>query len=250
MSRAARAKSSTGIYHVMLRGINRQIIFWDEEDNEKFIQILTECKKISGFELYGYCLMGNHIHLLMKEENEKLDQIFKRIGTRYVYWYNWKYKRSGHLFQDRFKSEAVDDDAYFITALRYIHQNPLKAGLCANLIDYKWSSYGDYFCEDTLSDTGFAMELIGRDDFERYMNEPNEDKALEIEEEKKRLTDAELTDKILGELEIISVMIQNQSKESQLHLIKEILKFEGVSARQVSRVTGISANIIWKIAKE
>ncbi len=63
--------------------------------------------------------MGNHVHLLMKEEKEKIERIFRRIGARYVYWYNWKYKRYGHLFQDRFKSEAVEDDTYFVTVLRY-----------------------------------------------------------------------------------------------------------------------------------
>ncbi len=248
MPRAARIKSSTGIYHVMLRGINRQTIFCDEEDNEKFVQVLSECKKICGYELYGYCLMGNHIHLLIKEENERLEQIFKRIGTRYVYWYNWKYKRSGHLFQDRFKSEAVETDAYFITVLRYIHQNPMKAGFCENLSDYKWSSYKEYIFMPDLADTDFAMELMCRDDFERYMHEQNDDKALDIDE-KVRLTDAELIVKIYDELGIKSVMIQAEPKEKQLKLIKEILNFEGVSSRQISRVTGISANIIWKIAK-
>ena len=66
MPRAARKKSSTGIYHVMLRGINGQPIFLDDEDNEKFLQTLKECKAVSEFELYGYCLMGNHLHLLLR----------------------------------------------------------------------------------------------------------------------------------------------------------------------------------------
>jgi REP element-mobilizing transposase RayT len=74
--------------------------------------------------------MGTHVHLLIKEETEALGKIMKRIGVRYVYWYNRKYERSGHLFQDRYKSEPVDDDGYFMTVLRYIHQNPRKSGLC------------------------------------------------------------------------------------------------------------------------
>jgi len=83
MPRSARKKSTTGIYHVMLRGINRQRIFEDDEDYEKFLQTMYLCKTLSGFELYGYCLMGNHVHLLIKEVNESLDLIFKRIGSRY-----------------------------------------------------------------------------------------------------------------------------------------------------------------------
>lgn len=88
MPRQARRQSESGIYHIMLRGINQQQIFEDEEDNQKFVEVLKDCKLISGFKIYAYCLMGNHIHLLLKAENESLEQIFKRIGARYVYWYN------------------------------------------------------------------------------------------------------------------------------------------------------------------
>ena len=125
MPRKSRAKSENGIYHIMLRGINKQIIFEDEEDNKKFLEVLKECKDICDFKLFAYCLMGNHIHLLLKVEKEELEQIFKRIGARFVYWYNLKYKRSGHLFQDRFKSEPINDDNYFLNVLHYIHQNPV-----------------------------------------------------------------------------------------------------------------------------
>ena len=134
----------------MLRGINQQQIFEDAEDCDKFIQILQECKAISGFKLFAYCLMGNHIHLLIKPENEPIEQVFKRIGGRYVYWYNVKYRRTGHLFQDRFKSEPVEDDGYFLAAIRYIHQNPLKAGICKRIEDYEYSSYGEYISEPRL----------------------------------------------------------------------------------------------------
>ena len=108
----------------MVRGIDRQIIFNNDEDYSKYVEILRECKAISKFKLFAYCLMDNHVHLLLKAEDEDLSQIFKRIGVRYVYWYNWKYNRRGHLFQDRYRSEAVEDDSYFLTVLRYIHQNP------------------------------------------------------------------------------------------------------------------------------
>lgn len=103
MPRRARMKSESGIYHIMLRGINRQQIFEDEEDFQKYLDVLKDCKAVSEFKLFAYCLMGNHIHLLIKPENEPLDLIFKRIGSRFVYWYNWKYHRSGHLFKTDIK---------------------------------------------------------------------------------------------------------------------------------------------------
>jgi putative transposase len=121
MPRRARKLSLTGIYHVMLRGINQQKIMEDKEDKEKLLTILKECKLISGYKLYAYCLMGNHLHLIIKVEEEPLDKIFKRICGRYVYWYNAKYRRVGHLFQDRFKSEPIEDERYLLSVLRYIH---------------------------------------------------------------------------------------------------------------------------------
>ena len=79
--------------------------------------------------------MGNHIHLLIQEGREPIEQVMKRIAARFVYWYNIKYRRAGHLFQDRYKSEPVENDAYFLTVIRYIHQNPIKAKLVDNIAD-------------------------------------------------------------------------------------------------------------------
>ena len=137
MPRQAKKKSNTGIYHVMARGINRQDIFEDEEDYIKFIDTLKTYKAVCGYKLYAYCLMGNHFHLLVKVEQEDLDLIFKRVLCSYVYWYNWKYQRVGHLFQDRYKSEAVEDESHFLVVMRYILQNPVKAGICKSIGEYR-----------------------------------------------------------------------------------------------------------------
>ena len=94
--------------------------------------------------------------MLIKPEKEPLEQIFKRIGGRFIYWYNSKYQRTGHLFQDRFKSELLEDDVYFSTVLRYIHQNPVKAGICKKPEDYKYSSYREYIQVADVADTEFA----------------------------------------------------------------------------------------------
>ena len=105
MPRTARRRSGTGIYHIMMRGINRQRIFEDDEDNRMFLQFLLKYKNQCGYKILAYCLMGNHIHLLMKEGDEPLEIVFKRMGAGFVNWYNVKYQRTGHLFQGRFKSE-------------------------------------------------------------------------------------------------------------------------------------------------
>ena len=125
MSRQIRKKSGTGIYHVMLRGINRQDIFEDDEDYLQMTSILrgqSERYDEKGHLLppyctfYAYCLMSNHLHLLIQEREEAISDIVKRIGVTYAHYFNKKYERSGHLFQDRFRSEPVDNIEYFVTS--------------------------------------------------------------------------------------------------------------------------------------
>ena len=138
MSRSGRVKSITGIYHIMLRGMDRRIIFSDDMDRLIFTKIIARVKEKSNFRLYAYCLMDNHVHMLIKPEGEPLELIFKRIGVSYVSYYNKKYDLYGHLYQDRFRSEAVNSIEYFMDVLRYICQNPVKAGLCDSVHKYPW----------------------------------------------------------------------------------------------------------------
>lgn len=119
MARQARKRSNTGIYHVMLRGIDKRDIFLDGEDREKFIENIIKAKEVGNFEIYGYCLMDNHVHLLIKED-EEIGTNIKRITVGYVGWHNNKYERTGHLFQNRYKSEPVETESYLIIVLRYI----------------------------------------------------------------------------------------------------------------------------------
>ena len=112
MTRLARNQSSTNIYHIILRGNNKQQIFLDDEDYTRFLNIVSGYKKRYDFMLLAYCLMGNHIHLLIKTDETPLSTIMKSIVVKFVYYYNVKYQRVGHLFQDRFKSEPVETETY------------------------------------------------------------------------------------------------------------------------------------------
>jgi len=247
MARLAREKSNSGIYHVMIRGINKQLILEDDEDNQKLLDVLRKCKIVSEYKIYAYCFLGNHIHLLMKAEKENLEKIFKRVGARYVYYFNQKYKRSGHLFQDRFKSEPIDDDSYFLTVLRYIHNNPVKAGLSKSADNYRWSSYNEYIKSGNLVDVEFVLGMMNRDEFERFHNQQSDGAVLDIKEDSFRITDDEA--KI-----IIKEVCRIGSSNDFLSLditernafIKE-LRGRGLSIRQISRVTGVSKGIIEKI---
>jgi putative transposase len=249
LSRQARAKSESGIYHIMLRGINGQQIFEDEEDNQKFLEVLQDFKSISYYKIYAYCLMGNHLHLLLKVGIEDLETIFKRIGGRYVYWYNNKYLRRGHLFQDRYKSEPVEDDAYFLVVLRYIHQNPVHAGLSKTCGDYRHSSYHEYlkFHKNQLTDVEFGLGMISFEQFIKLNNQQNDDKCLDIDINSFRLKDEEAK-KIIYRVSNCKNTVEFQRLELKQRdqFIKE-LKEECMSYRQISRLTGLNFGIVRKI---
>ena len=243
MPRTARKRSESGIYHIMLRGINRQQIFEDEEDRQRLLQTLLNYKEQCGYKIYAYCLMGNHIHLLLQEGKEELPLVLKRIAGSYVYWYNWKYHRSGHLFQDRYKSEAVEDDAYFLMVLRYIHQNPVKAGICQMAEDYAYSSMREYLHEGDLTDTAFALSMLSEEEFLAYHREENADHCLEMEE-RFRLTDDEAKKIIKKISKCGSATEFQQLDKAKRDVYIHKLHDSGLSVRQISRLTGISKKIV------
>ncbi|MCL2168552.1 MAG: transposase [Defluviitaleaceae bacterium] len=144
MPRKPRQQSETGIYHIMTRGIDNKTIFRDSEDFRKFLFVINDCKEHHNFKIYAYCLMDNHLHLLVRAYDCEWGAVFKRVGAKYVHWYNRKYNKKGPLFWGRFKSVAINTSEQFLTVLRYIHQNPIKAGICDDINHYVWSSYGEY----------------------------------------------------------------------------------------------------------
>lgn len=144
MPRQARIHSETGIYHIMLRGNEKRKIFLDDEDRKRFVYILFEKASEEKSDIYAYCLMDNHVHLLLYKHGADIARLMKRINVSFVYYFNKKYKRVGHLFQDRYKSEIVDNEHYLLAAVRYIHNNPVKAGIVSCPEEYWWSSYCDY----------------------------------------------------------------------------------------------------------
>ncbi len=160
MSRHQRIKSKSGYYHIMIRGNERRNIFLDEEDKIRFIETLYEKKQGNRFSIHAFCLMDNHVHLMLSEGVEDVAKVMKRVTVSYVYYFNKKYKRMGHLFQDRFKSEVVEDDSYLLALARYIHQNPVKAGMVRSVSEYKWSSYNCYLSESNYFTKVMETETV------------------------------------------------------------------------------------------
>ena len=250
MPRYARKISNTNIYHVMIRGINRQVIFEDDEDYKKFLYILQDCVKKTECRIYAYCLMPNHVHLLLDPRLYTIETVMKTIGIRYARFYNDKYQRIGHLFQDRFKSENVEDEGYFLAVLRYILQNPLKAGLEIAVGEYPWSSYKVYKNKnDFITDEKYAIDLAGgKDKLLEFINEKNDDEVMEMKTHQKiRLGDAKEVLKTVSGCRTVADF-QNMDSDKQVKIIEELYK-HGLSLFQISLLTGKPKTTIYRKLK-
>lgn len=151
-------------YHVMARGNNKQRIFFSPGDCETYLGLVSEALAHFQFELHAYCLMPNHVHLLLYSKSISISQIMTWLHSQYAKWFNWKYNRIGHLFQGRFKSKPVLQEKYLREVSRYIHNNPVKAGLTRLPQDYSWSSMKEYLNPSSVSSfvtTGTLLALCG-----------------------------------------------------------------------------------------
>ncbi len=247
MPRTARTVSRLRIYHVMMRGINRQQIFFEEDDYTYFAGLLQRFKESCGYQLLAYCLMGNHVHLLIQTGDEvALGEIFRHIGSAFVFWYNLKYERTGHLFQDRFRSEPVEDSGYLLTVFRYILMNPVKAGFCQLSDDYPYSSARQYFRNwPGITDTEYILNLLSINQLKAFMDEDNDDQCMDINDTvRKGCTDESARQMILRELGSMSPVIGKARERQSLNASLQKLLDSGISIRQLSRLTGISRKVI------
>ena len=145
MPRIARIIKESGVFHVISRGNNKQNIFHDEQDFEKFLEILDLHKKAKPFYLYHYALLNNHFHLLLEPKaGQTISKILQGIKLSYVYHYRKKYSYYGHLFQDRFKSILIQKEDYLLSCGAYIELNPVRAGIANKPEGYPYSSYYFY----------------------------------------------------------------------------------------------------------
>jgi REP element-mobilizing transposase RayT len=144
MSRAWRIEYEGALYHLLSRGNERKDIFDDNRDRNIFLDTLGEMSERFEVSVFAYVLMSNHYHLLVRSERANLKKAMHWFGTTYTQRFNRRHLRSGHLFQGRYKSILVQNDAYLLQLSCYIHRNPLRAGLVKRLADFRWSSYLAY----------------------------------------------------------------------------------------------------------
>ncbi len=246
MPRTARITSTSNYYHILSRGIGKQMIFEDDSDYLYFLHKLKKTLEEDDFDVIAYCLMENHFHLLLRISSG-MDRIMKKICTSYAIYYNKKYERAGHLFQDRYKSVPIESEASLLNTVRYIHNNPVKAGIC-QADQYRWSSWNAYCKESNIVNTYTVLSMVGGlDGFIKYSSlyDPESTDNLEITDTG-YLSDTKAKQIINMKFHLkTGTQIQKFDKDNRDHALF-ILKKEGLSIRQIERLTGISRGIVQK----
>ena len=246
MPRKARQKSCSGFVHVIIRGIGKQILFEEKSDYLFFLSILKKNVQENNIIICAYCMMENHVHLLLFDEDHHLPLFMKKIGVSYAIYYNQKYQRIGHVFQDRYKSEAVENTAYLLTVFRYILKNPEKAGICP-ASEYQWSSFNCFGRSDTFINTSVFSEMIGGwEEYVNFLHADENDQCMEYSMMRK--TDDEAKEILQGMGLTSGTVVQTFSRKERDSVIGKMLR-EGLSIRQIERLTGISRGIIQKIKR-
>lgn len=145
MSRFPRSYAQTTFFHVITQGINKSYIFQNAEDIKYYIKNMYKLKNELNVKLIAYCIMNNHAHMLLKTENiTELSKYMHRLNTIYAIYYNKKYSRVGYLFRDRYKSEGIYGEEHLYNCIKYIYDNPVKAGICKSAHEYPYSNYKNY----------------------------------------------------------------------------------------------------------
>jgi REP element-mobilizing transposase RayT len=232
----------------MARGTGKQLIFEDDVDRRAFLDYMDAALARYKVELYAWCLMSNHVHLLLSAPIEDVSECMRVLLTRYARHFNERHGRVGHLYQERFKSEPVNCEAYLMTVLRYIHRNPTEAGL-GDFDSYRWSSYREYFGKPVHCETAFIETLFGgQSDYVSFHEQPSQHDAC-LDEHWYDRTSHTISDTdalayatdVLGGIDPADVKAFEKNRRNEcLRKLRE----EGFSARQIERMTGISKSVV------
>ncbi len=253
MSKYLREFSNSKIYHIIIKGIDEGTIFYDDEDRNVFLNKLKITKKKFNYLIFAYCLMNNHVHIVLSIENEQLSRGIQSLIIRYASYFNKKYDRKGPFVQNRFNSKKVENQRYFLEVCRYVHRNPEKAGI-EETNKYKWSSYHEYIGKEVIIDKKILMYYLNNniDNFIKYTNKYESrqeiNKVAEFEMIRK-LNDDIVIKIILEKMKFSSVdeIINYFKNEKNYEKIKNLKDIQGSNITQISRIIRVSRYLVKKI---
>lgn len=256
MTRNKREASSSDIYHVIVRGAGRRLLFEDDEDRRFFIERLFACvsRKEWGADLLAWCLMENHVHLLLRAQLEDLESMMRSLNTSFARYYNGRHGHVGPVFQDRYKSIPVETDVQLLETVRYIHHNPQVANVCGHR-DYKWSSFKFYLEGHPHLKADAVLDMLGGEKaFIAFHDDVADDQKLMecvnysgvFSSRRRTISDGdaiEMVKKLCGNEFANSIATAPKGeRDSMIGRLRGM----GLSVRQIERLTGIGRGIIQK----
>lgn len=257
MARKPRVHYAGAIYHVIARGNNREIIFLDPYDKQKYLEFVVRYKKRYNYEILAYVLMDNHLHILIRVDQTPLSKVMQGIQQCYTQYFNRKYEHIGHVFQQRYKAFLCDNDRYLAALVVYIHQNPIRARLLEGL-DYPWSSHKEYVAGNSLLvDIDFILNILHLNRsyaFRQYLDMFREIQAPQVPPEvslpdeanvgggdynknstKNRLTWDEIVVKVSTDFDVEKEKLLGRCRERKIVSARNVFIYEAISQGVLSR---------------
>ena len=244
MPRGPRVQSDSGYYHVILQGAGKQVIFEDDEDRRTFLRLLGLSSERAGAKVLSYCLMSNHVHLLIDDPVNGLSSLMHWLTSTYARHFNERWDHVGHVFRSRFSSIPIESDDQLLNVVRYIHRNPVKAHLTA-AADYRWSSYHEFTDGGEICHTQDLLDLLGgADGFRSLVDE--EEGAPYFPRVTKRVPDDDAADAAKAALwPVRSNDLKGLSPDVRAQHVRS-LRDAGLSIKQMVRLTGLGRYAIEK----
>jgi REP element-mobilizing transposase RayT len=244
-----------GYYHIINRGVEQREVFKTVEDFEYFEELMCFYAKSYGITIHNYCLMSNHYHLLIEIISENFSKFMRQLNMNYSIYFNKKYKRSGHLWQGRFKSWYVIDEGYLYTLMLYIEQNPLKANMVQKLENYPFSSYSYFVNPKQLPECLKKSWIVTHyqdnvEEIKAFLNSSVDTSQLEEMRKASSLVEAPNIEKTQTELEseVQKLFSDVKDKEERNKLILKAYD-QGYSQHMMAKVLGITQQAVYGIIK-
>ncbi|MGD9678354.1 MAG: transposase [Vulcanibacillus sp.] len=259
MARQARKESITNYYHVMLRGINREYIFNTEDQKRKILELIKREEKNNLIGIVAWCIMDNHVHLLLKAKIDDMSKAIKIISLKYAAYYNKSKKRIGPVFGDRYRSENIEDDKYMLGVIRYIHNNPIKSKIIINKEVYEWSSYKCFIDNNSNhiieEHKAFILGFFNNKiiNFEEFHNQEDVYEYLEIKEDREKYRQREgqkIITEYLKEKGIIDAKELKNNPKWICELVEELSDKTKLTLRQIARLTDLTLGMTYEIIKK
>ncbi len=253
MSRQPREASQSNVYHITSRGSGKRILFEDDDDRSYYLTKLSDLSKRCDVDVYAWCLMDNHVHMVVECRKDRMSSMMRRLNTSYANRFNGRHGHVGAVFQGRFTSTPIIDDAHLLEAIRYVHLNPKDIGI-ANPLDYRWSSYASYVGnehEASLCSKMRVLDIFGgkRGFIDFHDIGKDEVDLIEFVPNRPRISDAEalqIAVRLFGQA-FSDTIAQAKQKDRDAFIGR--LYRAGISIRQIERLTGIGSSAVYR-AKE